>query len=76
MRAGLQAHVQAYGYTATDQVRDVGCEADIEQFGTQHCDRPDWGGSYRTMNKGIWKGSIHRERFHLTNEVSTHREHF
>jgi hypothetical protein len=24
----------------------------------------------------IWKGSIHREQFHLTNEVSTHREHF
>jgi hypothetical protein len=23
-----------------------------------------------------WKGSIHREQFHLTNEVSTHREHF
>jgi hypothetical protein len=23
-----------------------------------------------------WKGSIHREQSHLTNEVSTHREHF
>ncbi len=23
-----------------------------------------------------WKGSIHREQFHLANEVSTHREHF
>jgi hypothetical protein len=28
------------------------------------------------MHISKWKGSIHREQSHLTNEVSTHREHF
>ncbi|NOR47359.1 MAG: hypothetical protein GQ533_04855 [Methanosarcinaceae archaeon] len=53
------------------------CETDEDGKYVVECtDLPGCLSEGDTLDEAMWKGSIHREQFHLTNEVSTHREHF